>query len=491
MRHDLINRDLFGNEAGEDEDLDILNSYFVDKPDFKDFFSHNQHLHFVRSRKGVGKSALLKQTLYQRQLEGKDEILIYLKASDLIALQEISSSSPATQVYGWQQRICSRINLEIGATLRIGLTDGAIALIEGAELNGFRDRNIVSALVDRLKIKGLGAEIERTRVTTTNPQALLSRILKSQDVRVWLLIDDVDATFINTEQERLVTCTFFSACRNLINSVKGLCIRAAVRTDVWPILAQHDESLDKCEQYMLDLQWSTVESGKILENKIFSYFKRNYPREAKYSHLSVTRDAGRIRQLIFREPFRWSGRPLEAFRPIHILSAGRPRWAAQLCKLAGRDAYDKSTNHISMGHVRDSLREYGKSRVSDLYKEHRHQCARIEGIIETFSGGPTRYTTNELLKHLTERLIKRHGLPNIDGIVAEKGSVTVAHFLYRIGFIAARDESDPKTLEFVRYEDRPNLLSTVANLDDGMDWEIHPSYRQVLRIKKSRDETED
>ncbi|MEK1911200.1 MAG: hypothetical protein AAAB21_13710, partial [Pseudomonas chlororaphis] len=347
----------------------------------------------------------------------------------------------------------------------------------------FRNRNIVSSLFDRLKIKGLGAEIERTRLKATDSHAVLQRVLENKDVTVWLFVDDVDATFVNTEHERLKASTFFSACRNLISSVKGLCIRASVRSDVWSVLAQHDEALDKCEQYMLDLAWSTTETGRILENKISSYFSRYYSDDPKFTSLRPETDGAKIRKIIFKEPFHWSGRPLDSFRPIHILSAGRPRWAAQLCKLAGRDAYDKAYSHISMGHIKEVLRTYGKFRVSDLYKEHRHQCPMLQEIIESFSGGVYRFTTNQLTNHITDKVIKRIGIPAIDGISAEKGALSVAHFLFRCGFIAARDETNVTGLGFIRHEERPNLLTSNVNLDDGMSWEVHPSYRDVLRIK--------
>lgn len=485
-RQDLIAPDLFGNEAGDDEEIEILDSYFLDKTEFEQFFSSNTRLALVRSRKGVGKSALLKQSLSRRSKSSSEELLIYLKASDLIALQDVSAKSPDELVYGWQQRICTQVNLELGSTLSVGFADDSMLLIESAELAGFRNRNLVSALVDRLKIKGLGAEIERTRVGVVNSQSLLSRVLENKDVSVWLFVDDVDATFINTEHERLKASTFFSACRNLVSSVKGLYIRAAVRTDVWSVLAQHDEALDKCEQYMLDLQWSTAETGRILENKIHSFFARYYPDDARFTTLKPGTDSQKIRSLVFKEPFPWgTNRFLESFRPIHILSAGRPRWAAQLCKLAGRDAFNKTATHISIGHIRAILRAYGQLRVNDLYKEHRHQCAVLQDMVESFSGGPHRYTTSALLEHIADKIIRRIGTPKIDGITAEMGPISVAHFLFRTGFIAARDESEATGLGFIRYEERPNLLTTDANLDDGLPWEIHPSYRQVLRIQSA------
>lgn len=483
MRNALINPDLFGNEAGDDEDIEVLNSYFLDKPEFDRFYSQKNRLAFVRSRKGMGKSALLRQALYSGENKNQDEIHLYLKASDLISIQEAKSPSSSDQLYAWQQRICTRINIELGMALKAAFSDDSIYLIEKAEVAGFRNRNIVSALFDRLNVKGGPISIDRQRLETTDSQAILTRVLDKKDVNVWLYIDDVDATFLNTENERIRVSTFFSACRNIVSNVNGLYIRASVRTDVWSIVASYDEALDKCEQYMLDLSWSTSETGKIMERKISSFIQRQYSDDPKIMSIIKSKDSGKIRGLVFNEPFSWSGRPLESFRPIHILSAGRPRWASQLCKMAGKDAYDKSGNRISMGHIRASLEKYGQFRMSDLYKEHRHQCAQLEDIIETFSGCQKRYTTSELLKHITIKIIKKRGFPNIDGFATEKGSISIAGFLYRIGFISGRDDSDTTGLGFVLFEDRPNLLSTTSNLDDGLDWEIHPCYRNVLRIK--------
>ncbi len=40
----LIADDLFGNEAGEDEDPEILNSYFFEKPEFAAFYSPKEQI---------------------------------------------------------------------------------------------------------------------------------------------------------------------------------------------------------------------------------------------------------------------------------------------------------------------------------------------------------------------------------------------------------------------------------------------------------------
>ena len=278
--------------------------------------------------------------------------------------------------------------------------------------------------------------------------------------------------------------TFFSACRNIVQSVNGLKIRASVRTDVWYIIGQHDEALDKCNQYLVDIQWSTNETGLILKRKILSYFSRMYPKDMKYIGWDVRKNENDIFSLVFRVPFRWGNHYLAPHKPIHILSAARPRWAAQLCKLAGKNACQNNYPQISVQNISNVMESYGNSRLLDLYKEHSHQCPKIKNIIEAFANGKRRYTTHELLYRITEKVIRLEGMPEVDGVENSGDSLYIAYFLFRIGFIQARDDNDKEPLNFIKHEDRTSLLTSRANLDDGLNWEIHPSYRDILRIQR-------
>src|ERR1039458_6170514 len=77
-----------------------------------------------------------------------------------------------------------------------------------------------------------------TKVPVKNEIELLKRV---RDRKVWIIIDDLDATFQNTSPESLSLATFFSACRYLVQDVKGLFIRASVRTDVWALLRRYED----------------------------------------------------------------------------------------------------------------------------------------------------------------------------------------------------------------------------------------------------------
>lgn len=59
IKINLKDKKIFGNEAGEDENLAVLNSYYIEHSNFDDFFDSDERLSIVSARKGMGKSALL------------------------------------------------------------------------------------------------------------------------------------------------------------------------------------------------------------------------------------------------------------------------------------------------------------------------------------------------------------------------------------------------------------------------------------------------
>ena len=61
---DLCDPELFGNDAGEDEDKEVLVSYFVNQPAFSSFLKQKNRFCITRARKGMGKSALLSKLTY-------------------------------------------------------------------------------------------------------------------------------------------------------------------------------------------------------------------------------------------------------------------------------------------------------------------------------------------------------------------------------------------------------------------------------------------
>lgn len=483
MHINFADPELFGNEAGEEENAEILQSYFVDKPEFEAFYSEKNKLAIIRGRKGTGKSALLAKVAYDMSKnDTKSSLVIYAKGSDLASFDINLTQDPNQLINAWQQRICALTNLKLSEGIKFAFDDTAITIVESAELAGYRSRNLLGSLIDRFQ-----SRIGSTKIDQQDPSQLLRRFLdkKSNDkLKLWVIIDDIDATFVNQKKQRLVLSTFFSTCRKMASDYDGIAIRTCVRSDVWNMLSRSDESLDKCEQYITDIRWSHKEAKEILVKKIYTFIQRQKNISPEVSTLTPDLHSEQLLNLVFQENFPWGKGFVSPTRPIHILSAGRPRWSAQLCKLAGAECCRNNNKLISIGHINNVMRVYGKRRLDDLYREHHHQYPELQKLIESFAGGPRRYTTDKLLLHITKKIITPLGSPLIDGQPAPDGATPLAHFIYKIGFIHGRNAgSEEAPLSFVEFHDRPDLLTNEINLDDNLSWEIHPSYRTILSMQ--------
>lgn len=264
---------------------------------------------------------------------------------------------------------------------------------------------------------------------------------------------------------------------------------------MWASIRRTDEALDKCEQYIFDIEWSTRRTGEILAERIISYVERSGQRELLSSgpaayrlHVPPRRSAVTDRnaaalQLAFESPFPWGGGKALPHRVVHIYSASRPRWAAQLCRMAGDEVLRSKDTHIKMGHIKQVLEKYGQFRLDDITREHKHQCIQIADIVNAFSRQFRTFTSDQLLAFVSK--ILRYGAVELDGDKT-MDALVLSHFLFRTSFIIART---PKRtglpLRYYRYEEKPELLTNYANIDDGLLWDIHPSFHAALNLREA------
>lgn len=437
---------IFGNEAGEDEDPGILASYFVNKPEF-DYFEDDQNsFSIVRGLRGTEKSALLSRLAFMKQQNDDSPLVLFIKGPELVAGKPFESKNPLEYIYEWQQRMCSRINGELGRDIGIALDDRSMSMVEHSELQGFKGRNLVGALLERLN-KKIGP-ISLSSSVPQNAHSLLQNYLGQHNNRkVWLLIDDIDATFTGSPDETLRLSTFFSACRQLSHSVKGLIIRCSVRTDVWTVLNMSDESLDKCRQYVIDLLWTANGISLILTHRLRAFIAREYQQTFNDSYdadgyISV-KDRERYLNSIFPKRYYWQDRQELPTKVIHILSSGRPRMALQLCRMAGSYAKQlQNKGHTSkliklnlLSHV---VKPFGRNCLRDLISENRHQCSALEDIIYAFSRTKARFSTGELIDFIEDKIRSKRDIYVHDKNLPAN-SFQIAHLLYRINFIVGCD----------------------------------------------------
>jgi len=445
------------------------------------FYTKKNKIRLATAKKGGGKSALLRWIEISLRESSEDYVVILCKGRDLVRTNFSLSGQPSTPneyINDWISRICCVVARQLGKELGIALDDDAISLVEAAELAGEKKRNLISAVVDRMK--GVTGSIERKRLEVANYEELLVRVLKK---KVWFLVDDLDATYQRTDRENLELSTFFSACRYLSTTLSEICFRVTMRTDVWTMLRRYDESLDKVDQYVSDITWSQSEFRKLLFKRIAAQvhdLKIQLPPKPEY--VTEEEEQEYYVDLVFEKRMKWGESEKRTYKVIYTLAYHRPRWAIQLCKSAQVEAIAEKSDVIQREHIDEVWAGYGKKRIADLVSEHKHQCRTIEELISAFRGAERRMNRDKLLDWI-KNTISNHMTPVIEG-VPTKVPLEIAHFLFRIGFIVARAEEGKDDYEHYHFSDMPDFLSSRTNQDFGAIWEIHPCYREALDIVK-------
>ncbi len=469
----------FGDETGDSVDPEELSAYFVEKELFLSLLQSKKKIAIATAKKGIGKSALIQWLSYRVSQNNPDALVIKCRGSDLTRAQfglTATLESPNDYIRDWMIRICALANRRLAADLGLALSDDQMTLVESAELDGFKSKNLVGALTSRFK-KLLG-NLTPTPTKTTNDVELLKRANTRQ---LWILIDDLDATFQNTPNECLSISTFFSACRYLTQDIKGIVFRITMRSNVWSVIRRFDESLDKVEQYVSEISWQESDFRRLLYRRIASQvdaLKISHPKIPNGTSQQAIED--KYVELVFVPKSPWGIVETKTYRVIYTLSYHRPRWAIQLCKLAQKEALPRDVL-INKGHIDSVWGEYGTKRIADLVAEHKHQCKDIEELVNAFRGAERLFKRDELILWVKTH-ITNHLTPLVDGRLLLT-RIEVAHFLYQIGFVVARSE-EPDGYEHYFFEMMPDFLTSRTNNDFGVSFEIHPCYRQALDIVK-------
>lgn len=474
---DLSAPHLFGNDAAEDEDLDIFLTYVVDRPEVALFLEPNRRVAIARAYKGEGKSALLR--VVQTRLEQGEDAPLIIAASAKQISPAVASLDTDAWVREWKRALLQVIARELGTRIGMAWGDDAITLVEEAEQAGFKSRSVVSSIVDRLKSKAV--PIERTRAPAVNPEKIVQRWATRTD-GIWLFIDDADENFRNTAEYRAKVASFFLAAREIANAIPQVRLRLAVRPNTWTTLAYDFEALSKVAQYNIDLRWTEPELRDVLAARIRGYLVRTAQWEA-FASVGAPR-ADDLIALLFETPVPWGGGGKQ--RPVHVplvtLSRRRPRWLIELARVAADAAHKIRHAKVLFPDVTGRLEAFGKQRIADTVAEFSPQCPQVEELIAAFSRQPEEYATNELMDTISKRILPSV-TPKIVGVPGDPRAIDVAAFLFQIGFLSARRQLDAEQYEHLTYSDQPELLRARTNVDDGVRWEIHPVFRQALHMR--------
>lgn len=504
MKLEEVNfQDLFGHAAGEDEPIEKLVSSFVKPLGCDNFFSEQSKLCFVEARKGMGKSALisvLRDFLVKNEGNkysddaGNPPLTIVANKGDFIddaASLDITDANHATLESFWRKRICFRIILEIGKSINYASSDDEISIVESAEQHGSKERNHISSVLRRFagmlnigaKTAGLGIP-DSCSSEDGLPDAymLLKRFQEKNNRKIWLLVDDIDAKFDNTQLEQNLIGAFFSTIRELSanqnKKIPGLMIRATVRADVARSLAELEDE-DKYRDYKIEIKWSDSELRTFIEKRVENY----------QAIQCKNKQGDQILEEVFdSRGFTWNSKKIGIGLALIQLGGRRPRWISELCKRAGEIAKRKRARQkIWFDDVTEAMAEFGKDRVADIKKEHKHQFQDSDKLISAFRSGPPKYTRHTLLKRIEKDYENIKGVSNIPDVLGTKYRSEVRHLLGEYLFLTEFIQGEITTgtsSDWRFFHTDPDLFDSPESRANTIKWTINPVFRQHLRTKK-------
>jgi len=486
-RIDFEDEELFGNETAEDEDESNFLAYALVRPEFEKFIDAAKKVRIVRAYKGEGKSALLRWTFLS--LRHIKNVAVYENFAGSV-LPRAKQILDTDYIQEWKRAFLIAAAMSLGAKIEFSFDDDAISLLEEADRGGFRRRGFISAVLARLK--GIPGAPQVAGVT--DPLRVLQRVAGANDIQIWLIVDDLDENFADTEEDCIRVMSALVAMRQLSAQVKELWFRASIRPSTWAIIKRKYEALSKVEPYMLDLQWSYPQLEQVLAGRVRAYLNRNSGLAVASGKLTGM-PAKDLVALVFDDPMPWGKIELRndqedsAYKKrapgviISTLVRYRPRWMVELCKLAGHRAKSIGKSKIGLDELTGDLETFGRKRIEDLIAEFGAQCHKIDTIIQSFKGKPELFQTDGLVRHL-----KTH-VPAVDiriaGITGRPSESELIRFLFQIGFLTARRELSSGGYRHYSFYDEPGLLADGSG-DLGVTWEIPSCFRQALQLKNAQ-----
>lgn len=457
----------FGNEAGEEESVEFLEDVYVESGVYREAKS-DRSIFCVRSRKGVGKSALLKRLRLEFEKQGTLTISITPSELHVDTKESRLFNDIVLLVKEQLAKLCVSKLIEKTNFVVTGDLENALRI---AENEGFRSKDFLG------RIASVFGKVAKADLSSLNISAKARHLLERLNTGslLYIFLDDLDRGWIPSGLQCDITAATISAIREITQMNDSIRFRLALREDVWQYYERTDEQIDKFRQYTSLLKWENRELQSILAKRICSIIQ-------KYENTAPTNETECLAKL-FEKSYWWRRGDLKQTQEIlSKLSRGRPRDLIQLVKESAKRAQKdkskiiKSSKHISVEYEQN----YSKMKFRDLTKEFKNECSEIESLLLVFY--PQEGSFLFSYRETQERIRSVNGRVAIAIFNRRATDDDCLNFLYRIGFITLRYLKVDRYLH-ISYDDGPELVESGIDLNI-YEWEVHPAFRPYLnRVK--------
>ncbi len=454
---------LFGHEAAEDEEPSRLREYYFKARTYQQI-ANDLSLRILVGHKGIGKSALFK--VAQAEDEENKILALSIQLNDLVGIAS-GNAGFLDLIREWREGLVSIIAQKALTSLGMESEDVVAKLKRfGGQLIDF----LAETFQQRAKVNFTGSK-----------KLILDNFLKTHKICIY--IDDLDRGWQGRKEDIIRISALLNAVRDIINDMRGVRFRIALRSDVYFLVRTSDESTDKIEGSVVWQSFTNHEILALLVKRVKTFFGEQADESMliSYNQRILAQNLHIIMTSHFEGQGHWENAPMH--RVLMSLIRKRPRDLVKLCTLAARQAYSDSSSKIRTAHFERVFEEYSQGRIQDTVNEFRSELPGIERLIMNMKPTRKERTTKEGYVYTTDALIQKiknilQGGKFVFANGKDADPKDLIQFLYKINFLTGRKETDAGIVRKYFEENRYIYSSSV---DFGFAWEIHPAYRWALQ----------
>ncbi len=467
-------RAVFGHEAAEDDDINRLKEFYFKNATYSRLRA-NHPLRLLIGHKGIGKSAML--AVAAQEDMSRHQLVVSLRPDDISDV-DIDAVGINAQIRVWKEGLLRIIGGKIFESFSIGRlfnadqhvsTWMAIAKDFGKTISNLLSAHNVS--IDESK------------------KAVLNEFINNNEIRVY--IDDLDRGWSATPASVTRMSALLNAVRDVSREFKNVHFVISLRSDVFYLVRTSDESTDKLESACIWFSWTNHEILAMLIKRIKTYFGRPCPTDEaliRMDQKDLAIDLGCIMATRFKGYGAWENIPTH--RMLMTLIRRRPRDLVKLCTLAARHAYENGRMIIDADDFDAIFSRYSQDRLQDTVNEYKSELVNIQELLENMKpsqrqrrrssglNSPRKfiYTGADMLSKINS-VCQGHRF-RFYGKRTDADAKELLNFMYKIGFVTARKQTDAGKITRHFFEEQNYVSSRHA--DYGYSWEIHPAYRWAL-----------
>lgn len=436
--------------------------------------------HLIIAPRGSGKSGLLLMLEDElRQLSGSSSVIIKKYYED-VSFPTGPLSVDVSLRY-WTTTFMEWILAEIGMKIDVPRTSDEVAAVDLAERSGRRERKI-GHMVHQRSQEGF----EHLRFIT-------QRLIDKSEKAYWLLLDEMDDFYSNTEDRNNALVGMLQACDAVTKLSANIFVRITMRPHIHTYLKTKFDVVQKFRDAELPIFWDEVQLRDILVRRIEHFDGRIGRRQPEFELSTPALDRGVENRNACRVISRYladfdSGFKADSssdYRALQTLSLRRPRWMIEYCWIALRDSNNDFADAASFNRA---MHEFGRNRIDFLAGEHSSHLPEFLTWVNGLGAARRRgFGTSEQFRDLVVEYIVR-----TDGVsIAERSislaesaqALRIAQALFMLEVVRAHQSvgGAKDDHRFYTYSDAPELLTSWNNRANTT-WELHETFARALNI---------